>query len=252
MSILSLVLILALFVLQMVCTGKMEAEIWQGGRESKRRTKKSRLLKMVCSTCFILIALLALIANTGFTTFAGLMLLAFVLSWFGDLFLHFDKMFPHQAIGFVCFIAAHVIFIVAFLKEIQVLDPSQKAFPVLWIIVVLALWVISCVTLFLWAKVPVGPLMVAGLVYMLILCTMFGNAIRLGIVVWNEGIAGSALGTITLILGALGFFVSDCSMAFLKFSSKKEYNVNWFIDNFNLYTYYIGQSLLAFSLMFIS
>jgi len=212
------------------------------------RSWKSRTLKMVCASCFLLIAILSAVYSGGFTPFSKMMVLAFVLSWLGDFFLHFDELVPYQIIGFLAFLSAHVVFIITFLRQIRAEDPSAAYFPAKWVLIGVALWLVACGSLFKAAKVEVNGMMAAGLVYMVILTAMLVNAVRLGLQVWGLDLKA---GAICLMAGAFLFFASDCSMAFLKFSPDPKFQEDPRIDDFNIVTYFLGQTLLALSLLTI-
>ena len=79
-------------------------------------SKKSLALKMAAATGYLITGGLAMLIAKNTGRFALLMMLALVLSWCGDLFLHLwqHKIFP--AIGFLSFLSAHFVFIAAFLS----------------------------------------------------------------------------------------------------------------------------------------
>lgn len=205
-------------------------------------TKKSLIIKMSCATGYVLIAVLCIIMTKEVSEFDKAMLLAFGLSWIGDLFLHLkgNKIFP--VIGYAGFLASHICFIRAYLIGIKQFSPDSSFFSVpliITLIILMAVFIITIVN----TDMPMlkGPLAVPVCLYAAALILMFCKATKMGWVAYQSGINFFVL--IEACLGALLFVSSDFSISILIFN--KKYKQNSKLKYFNMYTYFSAQLLLA-------
>ncbi|MCC5858082.1 MAG: lysoplasmalogenase [Ectothiorhodospiraceae bacterium] len=174
--------------------------------------------KTVASTCFLGAAVLWGALESAY---GQLILLALVLSWFGDVLL-VPRARPAFLVGIAAFLLAHVAFAFAFAA--RGLDTAGM----------LAALVVMCVSggvvlKWLWRHLsglfrPAVVLYVVAIVAMVVMAT--------GAVVAGAGM--------TLLSGAVLFTVSDLSVARDRFVSPRPHNVRW-----GLPMYYVAQFLLA-------
>ena len=83
-----------------------------------KRTMASLKYKMLAATCYLVLPLLGALYAGGFNRYSVSVLIAFVLSWIGDWFLHFprgsDKF--NYGVGSLSFFVGHFFFISAYLS----------------------------------------------------------------------------------------------------------------------------------------
>lgn len=203
---------------------------------------KSLCLKMLCSAIFVAIGVVSVIeSGAGFSSFQRLILAGLVCGFVGDFFLHVKPKFCF-VIGFIAFLAGHVIYICAF--------SSMRSEGFFNAIETAAFAVIICiiVTIVINLKIDFKAALFPCLIYGCMITVMFIKACELGIATIS---AGGALKTIFsslfLMVGALLFLLSDVVIALLIFDEK--YKKMRALKRFNLWTYYLGQSLIALSLI---
>ncbi len=211
---------------------------------------KSWFLKMVGATGYVAVGVLCVIMTGEFSEFDKAMMLALVLSWLGDLFLHMWFHVIWTALGFLCFLSSHIFFIRAYITGISsmtVYYPEKPLFSIPEIIIILTL-----TSLFLVCIIKSGmnlhgfmklPIMIYGAVILTMLC----KATILGIEAVQYGI--TPLVAVCSIAGALNFVASDFSISFLMFDRRQKKNFK--LKLFNMYTYFIAEILLASLIYFI-
>lgn len=213
--------------------------------EQKRPSLRSLILKMVCASMFLLVGVAAA-KKAGVSPYARFMLLGLLCAWFGDLFLHIQgkAKAPCQVIGVLSFLAAHVMYLIAFSKELQRVSPDTKMFTAgaaIFVAAVLAVYT----AIVLATKTKLHPALLGLYVYASFLTFMCFTALRLSAIVFPTGAAGALmLGT-----GAILFVLSDGSLGILMFNKKLK--MNFPLKIFNIGTYFIGQLLLAATILFI-
>ncbi len=212
----------------------------------RKPSNRSLLLKMICASMFVLCGAFA-IAHTGETAYGGFMMLGLVFSWFGDLFLHiFGKarriVFP---IGILSFLVAHVMYLFAYDTELRVLRPDApilEAWELLPILAGMAVYLLIIIVL----KTKLSVLMIPLSVYIFFLFLMCTRALTLA-----SHIAGESLfAAILLGTGAVFFLLSDTSLGLLMFNKKCK--ASFPLKIFNIATYFIGQLMLAATILFIA
>ncbi len=207
---------------------------------------KTLSLKMLCSTMFVAAGVFAAAQAGAFSQFfARFMLLGFALSWVGDFLLHMEGQMVKYIIGAVAFLAAHVLFILAYIKTAQALPGERPVLSVTEIIIILALWVLVIIGSFAF-KLKLKKLAVPVFIYALALMFMFVKASSLGYALMSTGAPCGTAAFACLTLGAALFTVSDATLAINFFSKKSNLK-----EAVNIIAYYAGQLLLATSIMFV-
>ena len=211
---------------------------------------KSWLLKMIGATGYMAIGGISVFITGEVSEFDKAMLLALLLSWLGDLFLHMWFHIIWTGLGFVCFLSSHILFIRAYIigiRSMTVYFPEKPLFSVPELIIILAL-----VGLFLLCIIKSGmnlhgimklPILIYGFVILTMLC----KATILGIEAVQYGI--TPLAAVCAIAGAVNFVASDFSISFLMFDRRQKKNFK--LKLFNMYTYFIAEILLASLIYFI-
>ena len=211
---------------------------------------KSWLLKMIGATGYMAVGGLCILITGEFSEFDRAMLLALLLSWLGDLFLHMWFHVIWTALGFVCFLSSHILFIRAYLTGIASLTVSTPEAPfystaeIVALVILLGLFLLciikSGMNLHGFMKVPI-------LIYGLVILTMLFKATILGIEAVQYGI--TPLAAVCAVVGAVNFVASDFSISFLMFDRRQKKNFK--LKLFNMYTYFIAEILLASLIYFI-
>lgn len=205
--------------------------------------KKSLALKMAAATGYLITGGLAMLIAKNTGRFALLMMLALVLSWLGDLFLHLwqHKIFP--ALGFLGFLSAHFVFIAAFWSVTHAAAPDRAFFTLPEIAAVLAFDVFFLIfsakigtEVKGWLKIPI-------LLYATVITTMLCKACVMGVVLIKTGAAHAPLAAAVAIAGAALFVASDFSIAILMFNQK--YKKNYALKMFNMVTYFLSVPTLS-------
>lgn len=210
---------------------------------------KSSICKMICATMFLTVGILAYVYAGNNSEFAKFMLIGLGSSWFGDLFLHLKKGSKvYFGIGFVFFAAAHVLYLISYSKANSLYFPERKFLTVPEILI--AVVIIVVFYFILKGKDLINfasPVIAVFVVYGLILTTMFIKAVSLGtqyIIADN-----SVFGGLSLALGGTLFFTSDMTLVLLMTSEK--WKKNHRLKDYNIWSYFVGQTLLALSVLFV-
>ena len=93
-----------------------------------KKTKKSLLLKMICSTLFILVGVLSILLAGRFSHYALWILCGLGFSWLGDFFLHVSSKMLYFLLGLFSFLTAHIFYVVAFCTALQKTFPEAGFF----------------------------------------------------------------------------------------------------------------------------
>lgn len=211
-----------------------------------KRSGRSTFLKCSCTMLVILTALCALKLNKGFTTFALLMLLGFVLSMLGDFFLDLEFSNKNFLFGLSSFLIAHLLYASAYIAASQKI--TGKLFTMPELLAIAALLIIMALGQFLVVKLELGKMLVPVALYTAVISTMLIKAISLGSSLLKAGGTQGIGAFLTLTVGAVLFVVSDLILSFMYFDDKftKKMRI------YNISTYFAGQTLLAASLLFIA
>lgn len=215
---------------------------------------KSFCFKMICATMFLMLGYVSFRYTNNTSEFSKFMLIGLLLSWFGDLFLHLKITKESQtftfAIGFLCFTAAHVLYLVAFSKAWKQYFPEKSYFSLIDI----GLFFLVFLGAFLFIKFKkrlplkgIGVPVSAG--YGIFLVTMLVKSITFSINYVILSGASAIAGALCLSLGGICFFMSDSSLALLMFNPADKGRIK--LKNHNIGTYFMAQTLLALSILFI-
>lgn len=205
------------------------------------RNLKTLCIKILCSSMFLLAGIVSVFYAAEITQYKKLMLCGLALGFLGDILLHIkSKIF--NGLGFFSFLIGHIFYIFAFdigrEKDRRFITGSEIA-------VVCAMMAVFAFVVILFKidlKFAVIPCIIYGLVitFMTVKCFEFGSLTFV-----NGGI-NSRINSLMLMCGSALFLLSDASIAPLVFDDK--YRHNYPLKKFNLWTYYIGQLLIALSL----
>lgn len=210
---------------------------------------KSRTTKMICATMFVAMGFLCYKISANTTEFARFMLFGLIASWFGDLFLHFKKIYL-VLIGGISFFSAHVLYTIAYIKAQKASFPYEKVFVWQETVGIAAVLLIFVLIAFR-TKLQIKKIALCGVIpYAVMITTMTIKAISFSVRYFMTGAESGLLLMLTLSLGAVLFVLSDGSIVFLMFDDRYRKNIP--LKNFNIWTYFIGQALLASSILFFA
>lgn len=210
---------------------------------------KSTICKMICATMFLTVGILAYVYTGNSSEFAKFMLIGLGSSWFGDLFLHLKKGSKvYFGIGFVFFAAAHVLYLISYSKANSLYFPERKFLTVPEILI--AVVIIVVFYFILKGKDLINfasPVIAVFVVYGLILTTMFIKAVSFGAQYINAG--NPVFGGLSLAFGGTLFFTSDMTLVLLMTSEK--WKKSHRLKDYNIWSYFVGQTFLALSVLFV-
>ncbi len=210
---------------------------------------KSFICKMICASMFLTVGVLAYFYTGNSSEFAKFLLIGLASSWFGDMFLHMKQGSKVTfGIGLVFFAAAHVFYLISYYKATKLYFPERNFINIIDIILI-----IVTILVFYYLFKGKGQInflhsiMIVFAIYGIILVTMFVKAITFGI---EFIIAGNAVfGGLSLALGGTLFFSSDLTLVLLMFNEK--WKKSHRLKDYNIASYFLGQTLLALSVLFI-
>ncbi|MBQ3136382.1 MAG: lysoplasmalogenase [Clostridia bacterium] len=210
------------------------------------RCKKSFIFKTIGAALFVLCGFLCIKISGNNTPYASLMMWGLVLGFFGDIFLHsLQNKSWHFVVGFLSFLAGHIVYIVAFWKAISK-DPVFTWYELVVTFVLLAVMLVIMLKMGIFKGKEV--LLVAFAVYGFILFTMLTKALRYAVGVVAHGTNDNMLGiALTVGLGAVLFTVSDVILGFTIPMGK----TTRLVRNINIGTYFAAQILLGISILFV-
>ncbi len=230
------------FVLQTISTPLFLKLSWPN------RSIKSLTAKMVSATLFVMVGFLSVKITGNTSIFANTMMVGLILGWIGDFFLHSDG-HVFFGIGFTSFLAGHIVYIKGYATALN----SFKDYNHINIIEIVSLVILVSIAMWLFnrfnLKFSSKLLKLAVIVYTLILVTMFIKATSLGVNYMLSGGENGVAALLVLSLGSLFFLLSDATIGILMFGGQKK---NRPLKIFNIVTYFVGQMLLASSILFIN
>ena len=204
--------------------------------------------KSICLLIFVITAVVAQFFNGEGLTF-NTMLIAFVCSFFGDVFLHvYPKLgseIVNYELGGVSFLAGHILYIISFAN-------AEKGFvlPENILAIQLVAAAVLCVAVNILMRVfglKLGKVFtVPVIIYSFALMIMVVKAVTVGymFIVSGTGVAPA----IIISIGAIAFAASDIVLASDFFTGGKDLKKK----TANMILYYGGQMLLATSLLWIN
>ena len=213
-----------------------------------KKTKKSLVLKMVCTLLFISVGFLAVKITGNTTIFASLMLWGLVLGGVGDFFLHAGSKPAFFIVGLTSFLAGHICYIAAFWQVVIKNFPEVSFISPLEITAIVLIYA-GFVSYSFYKHIDYGVALVPVILYAATLITMFVKASSLGIRLEIASIPNAGLICVILIGGALQFFMSDSLWANINFNGHKK---NRPMKYANIITYFGAQVLLACTILVIS
>lgn len=214
--------------------------------EQRNKSYRSLILKMVCASMFVLVGAFA-VNKAGFGEYAKFMFFGLVCSWFGDLFLHIPgKGAKISAVfGVIFFLCAHIMYLSAYYGKLKEISPDTRFITSKEILIIFGLMLIYIGVLVL-TKTGFSPLLVPLAIYIFFLFLMCIKSVALAYIISS----GSLAGAIILSIGGIFFVLSDTSLGLLMFNKKLK--TNFKLKIFNIATYFIGQLLLASTILFIA
>ncbi len=210
---------------------------------------KSFICKMICASMFLTVGILSLIYTQNTSEFAKFMIIGLSSSWLGDMFLHLKQGCKITfGIGFVFFAAAHVLYLIAYSKATAFYFPERKFLSIAEILIVIAIIVFFYFVFKGKAMINyASPVIAVFVIYGLILATMFIKAVVLGAQYISLG--NPVFGGLSLAIGGTLFFTSDMTLVVLMTNEK--WKKSHRLKDYNIWSYFVGQTLLALSILFI-
>lgn len=210
-----------------------------------KKTKKSLVLKMICSLLFVMIGILAIQIKGDSGIYAKLVLSGLCAGWLGDFFLH---VYPHRAfqlIGGTAFLCGHGLYIFAYYRACAALFPYTRFFS--W--PELLAFVLLCAVFlgFLLRCIKLGSAILAILPYAAVIIFMIVKAWSLGIRLLYAGMPGALAVQLLLSTGTVLFLFSDSLLALIEFNNRKGFRMK----AVNIATYYAAQVAIACSILFV-
>ena len=202
--------------------------------------------KMICSTLFIAAGAFAAAYCECPSRYSIFILIAFVLSWAGDLALAKNSRGWRFVCGLSSFLLAHVCFIVSFYYAQKIMFCETKFITKGEIVAIIAVF---AVLLMLKAvlKIKFGSLSAPVAVYALAICTMLVKAFYVGIRAVMLGVPHAYPTAAVLMTAAVLFVISDAVLVLILFKDK----YSQLTEGVNIVTYYIAQMLFAGSIILV-
>ena len=213
----------AFLILFFVFSGIHLFDSWKDDAAARKKTKP-----------FLLIFLI-LFYVTAAQRHGGIeyhLLLALVTSWLGDVLL-MPKGHHWFALGGVSFGASHVFFILVYAANIVFESMNW------WIVIPVALLYFAVVFAVIFAVQPTTPKIMVGPMYIYLLANATMNSFAL-----MQLITHRSAGAVVAYIGALLFFISDCTLFLVRYYKKNEDLI--FHKHFTvMLTYLFGELLIV-------
>lgn len=210
-------------------------DVWFIRTEYAGKMKEAVILKGAASFFFVLLGFVSWLEVRS--TFATLVLVGLFLGMLGDIFLNMRNLYTGGksmkvfALGILFFLSGHFLYIAALLHE----SPKIVCSALLLTAVLSAL---AIPPLMKRVTAPSRGLKAFGWVYLVVVIAMFSSAFMLLVG------SGAECGEIVFTIGALLFVVSDFIMIYYSFARKIRP-----LRAVNLLSYYIGQILIALTII---
>lgn len=200
----------------------------------------SLYFKVLGSLGFVAIAIVCYTLNDSNPVYFGLMLLALLLGFSGDVFLGLKNLIPSKkivvlSIGIVLFLLGHIVFTINY---------SIMAKIAWWVFVLNILGAVGIMTMTKVLKFKLSfTYKVLGYLYSYTISIMLVSAINY-FMVFNVNVAA-----IYVLIGSILFYISDCllSASYFKTDLRSTKWLNLIVH----ITYYFAQILLALSVYFV-
>ncbi|MEE1293259.1 MAG: lysoplasmalogenase [Clostridiales bacterium] len=217
----------AFLILFFVFSGIHLFDSWKDDAAARKKTKP-----------FLLIFLI-LFYVTAAQRHGGIeyhLLLALVTSWLGDVLL-MPKGHHWFALGGVSFGASHVFFILVYAANIVFESMNW------WIVIPVALLYFAVVFAVIFAVQPTTPKIMVGPMYIYLLANATMNSFAL-----MQLITHRSAGAVVAYIGALLFFISDCTLFLVRYYKKNEDLI--FHKHFTvMLTYLFGELLIVVGML---
>ncbi len=194
--------------------------------------KMKVLLKMVCSTLFVAIGFTS-IAIVHSTTYGLIITLGLVWAWVGDFLLTINDKRAFLA-GIIFFLLTHVCYAVMFC--------TYNGFAI-WDAVLYIVIISLTVLIYPKTNIKLGQMKIPGMVYALVISFMYVKALSS---IYMHTLNVTA--TVLIVAGATLFVVSDMVLAFWRFHE----DPHPALSAINRVTYFVGQGLIALSILWVS
>ncbi len=215
-------------------------------------TKKSYVYKMVASGTFVLNGVIAFCFYNN-SVYSKWVLLGLIFGCLGDIVIALEPFIKdnekkklHNTIAVTCggvlFFFGHLLYIVAFLKELSI---TKSFIPALYFGMVGGIIAIAFLT-FVFTKIRMGKFTVPIIFYAIAITSMFALSVNVAI----TNVTAGLLFKIVLFVAPLFFVISDTTIV-LRFFNKEKYGT-YPIRIVNLGTYFIAQMLFGLSIYLIN
>ena len=203
---------------------------------NKSPKSKIRLIfKMITSLSFMIIGISSYYISGSNFYYCLLIIVGLCFSFMGDLFLgiKYIKVNIMFILGVTCFTLTHIFYSLAFISLI----PVNK-------IDIFSTIILSIIIIFTYISIDSFNFrnsFIIVCIYIIVICFMLCKSLSL----IKLDIPSEA--TVCIVLGAVLFTASDIILSFVYFYNKPPR----FLSELNLILYYLGQGLIALSIMFI-
>lgn len=213
------------------------------------KSKRSLRLKMICSGSFVLMSVCAAQIGGGLSRYAVFMIIGALFGFLGDYFLHAKGCTAYFITGLSSFLTGHIMYVAAFSVILLNAFPGYSFFTLsemlLYAVTVPGV-IFACYKRKF--KFKSKALMAAVAVYAVVITLMLAKAISLALYCYAYKYEHRAIILICLTAGALCFVLSDSTLVLILFGGKKG---SYPLKIFNIAAYYMAQTLLASSLIFL-
>lgn len=218
--------------------------------EIPRPSKKSLAFKAMCSTVFVLTAVLAILCSKNFSGYAIFIIAGLCVSWVGDLVLHHKPTENAFVAGVFIFLCGHICYIIALLKAQNHYFPEAPFLGYEETILLLGGVCFGQCRLHM-LKADYGKAFIPCTLYMNVIMIMFVKAMSLSIrLMMQNPFDGALLTGIILSVGVCMFDVSDFTLALLHFTPR--YSKSYGMRKLNVWTYFFAQMCLGLSILNIA
>ena len=217
----------AFLILFFIFSGIHLADSWKDDAAARKKTKPFLLI-------FLSLFYVTAARGKGGTEYH--LLLALVTSWLGDVLL-IPKGHHWFALGGIFFGASHVFFILVYTQNIVFEGMNW------WLIVPIALLYFAVAFAVIIAVQPTTPKIMVGPMYIYLLANATMNSFAL-----MQLLTHRSPGSVVAYLGALLFFVSDCTLFLVRYYKKNENLI--FHKHFTvMLTYLAGELLIVIGML---
>ena len=210
---------------------------------------KSFVWKVISATIFVGYGAFLMFGSSSMdVTFSKYMVIGLALGWLGDVLLHLtalkkdpSKVFEGASfvLGLIAFLVGHIFYVLAYINALRQIGKWNSA-TIKTIIIIVAVMLVGFVVAQLIVKLKLGIAVVPVALYAATISTMLACAVMLAVNTFSTVPEFAAI----VALGAVLFVISDGTLVFCIFGSEKAKN-SYSLKVVNLTTYFIGQMLLA-------